>query len=460
MDAPPDLPPDLAASWLAARLTDPGMRGIARGVCDLIRRGEVAVGTRLPPVRELALALGVSPATVSAAWTELRRLNLVAGRGRNGLRVSGRRAGPHPLRFTSTGRFLDGVLDLTLAVPDPALLPPLAPALARAGAAEGLNQYERIAILPHLEQVLRRDWPCPAQAFLAVDGGYDGVRVALRALLLPGSRVAVEVPTALRLLDIVEESGAVVVPVACDAEGPRPDSLAEALVQRVAAFLFQPRTHSVTGLTRSRARLDALADLLLGHDVLVIEDDGLGDLSPVPAQSLGSVLGGQVVHIRSFSKPYGPDLRLAAVSATREAVERMQGVRAFGGGWTSRLLQETAALLLEDPATEPMLVRARQVYARRRLALCTALAARGIGAGLAGEGLCVWLPVREESFALVSFAAHNIAVMPGSKCAPVPIAPHVRIATSLLRAHYEEVAEVAAMVHPGVRPGTLAAGGG
>ena len=44
---------------LAARLTDPGMRGIARGVCDLIRRGEVAVGTRLPPVRELALALGV-----------------------------------------------------------------------------------------------------------------------------------------------------------------------------------------------------------------------------------------------------------------------------------------------------------------------------------------------------------------------------------------------------------------
>lgn len=455
MEAPLPISPD----WLAGRLADHTMRGIARGTCELIRLGEITVGARLPAVRDLARALGVSPATVSAAWADLRRLNLVIGRGRSGMRVAGRRAAPYPVRFTSTGHFLPGVLDLTLAVPDPKLLPPLGRALAGAAGVEGLNHYERVAIVPRLNRAVERDWPYQAQAFLAVDGGYDGVRVALKALLLPGSRVAVEVPTALRLLDILEESGAVAIAVACDREGPLPGSLEAALAQRPAAFLFQPRTHSVTGLTRTRRRLEALADVLRGRDVLVVEDDGLGDLSDAAPQSLGEHIPAQVVHIRSFAKPYGPDLRLAVVSASAEAIVRMQGVRAFGSGWTSRLLQETAALLLEDPATATILTQARRIYSQRRQALCKALAARGFTEGLEGDGLCVWLPVRDESFALVTFASRNMAVMPGAKCAPVPIPPHVRIATSLLTDHYDDVAEVAALVRPTTHPDALTSAG-
>lgn len=456
METPDDA---LTPLWLAEHLPERGPRAIARGVCELIRHGAIAVGARLPPVRELALALGVSPATVSASWSELRRLGLVTGRGRGGLYVTGRNLGPRPQRFTSTGRFRPGVLDLTLAAPDPALLPPLGKALAAAAGAEGLNQYERIAILPHLARAVRRDWPLRAEAFLAVDGGYDAVRIALRALVMPGARIAVETPTALRLLDLLEECGAVPLAVACDEAGPRPDSLAAALAQRPAAFLYQPRTHSITGRAPTPERLAALAEVLRGQDTLVIEDDGLGDLSAVAPQSLGDALEpGRVVHVRSFSKPYGPDLRLAVVSASTEAVERMQGVRAFGSGWTSRLLQQAAATLLEDPATVPALARARATYARRRAALIAALAARGIAPEPGGEGLCVWLAVRDESFALVTFASRNIAVMPGAKCAPGPMAPHIRLATSALTGHYEEIADIAALV--AARPETLAAARG
>src|SRR6185503_2146392 len=97
--------PSLAVDWLAAHLQDRSQRGIAIETSALIRSGAIPVGAQLPPVRELARALGVSPATVSAAWSELRRFNVIAGRGRTGIRVSGNKVAPHPTRFEAIGQF-------------------------------------------------------------------------------------------------------------------------------------------------------------------------------------------------------------------------------------------------------------------------------------------------------------------------------------------------------------------
>jgi DNA-binding transcriptional MocR family regulator len=450
---------DISANWLAGRISDRSIRGITRHACDLIRSGDVPLGAQLPPVRDLAFALGVSPATVSAAWSELRRLNLVEGRGRNGMHVCGRSASPHPSRFRSTGYFIEGALDLTLAVPDPQFLPSFGAALREASQVVGLNQYARVAIVDRLRQAVEPGWPYKAQGFLATDGGYHGVLVTLQALLLPGSRVAVEMPTALRLLDILEHVGAVPVPVACDDKGPTPEGLATALAQQPAAFLFQPRTHSITGHVVPPTRLADLAALLEPTDVAIVEDDGIAELSIAPPQSLGAWLPDRVVHIRSLSKTLGPDLRLAIVSATPDVVAKIQGYRAFGSGWSSRLLQETAALLLEDPATSAAVTRARDAYRHRRERLLSALAERGRLLPNR-DGLCLWVPVRDESFALVTCASHNLAVMPGSKCSTLEMSPHIRVATSLLADRYDEVADVLARLHPTARIDTLAAGSG
>lgn len=444
-DTPPtDAVAPVAVAALADRLADRSKRGIARTVCELIRHGDIPVGAFLPPVRDLAFHLGVSPATVSAAWTELRRLGLVEGRGRSGLRVAAHRGGPHPSRFTSAGYFRAGVVDLTLAVPDPVLLPPLDRALAAAASVADLNQYARVPITERLAKAVGRDWPYDPPALVAVDGGYDGVRLALAAETLPGARIAVETPTAMRLLDIIDAAGLVAVPVDCDGEGPLPGSLARALEAKPAVFLYQPRTHSVTGHTVSPRRLAALAAVLEPHDTFVVEDDGIGALSAVAPQSLGRWFPERVAHVRSYAKSHGPDLRLAVISASRDTVERIQGLRAFGAGWTSRLLQETLAHLLDDPGAAAAVAQARAVYGERRAAFLDRLAATGTPPP-ESDGLCVWLPVRDESYALVTFAAHNIAVSPGSRFAGRPMAPHVRIATSLMRDGAADLAEVAAL---------------
>jgi DNA-binding transcriptional regulator YhcF (GntR family) len=51
---------------------------------QLIRRGELAQGTRLPTVRQLAGDLGLAVNTVARAYKELEADRLVETRGRNG----------------------------------------------------------------------------------------------------------------------------------------------------------------------------------------------------------------------------------------------------------------------------------------------------------------------------------------------------------------------------------------
>ncbi|MCW2813623.1 MAG: GntR family transcriptional regulator, partial [Nocardioides sp.] len=65
-------------------LEDRTPRGIAAALSRAVRSGELAPGDRLPTVRDVAAELGVSPATVSAAWSALRQAGLVVARGRAG----------------------------------------------------------------------------------------------------------------------------------------------------------------------------------------------------------------------------------------------------------------------------------------------------------------------------------------------------------------------------------------
>ncbi|PKA44546.1 PLP-dependent aminotransferase family protein (plasmid) [Rhizobium sullae] len=427
------------ADWFAEKLSDKTIRGIALETSALIRAGALPVGTKLPAIRDLAFALGVSPATISEAWSELRRQKIISGRGRNGTWVSGDRFVAKPERLASSGNYGEGVLNLTAAVPDVRLLPPLAEALAYGASAENLNSYERSRILPELEAAVRRDWPYEPEAFLATNGGYNAVYTLLHALVMPGASVAIENPTAMRLLDILEDLGVRILPVQCDKDGPLPSSLEAATKYRPVAFLFQPRLHSVTGQSVSRARLEALGNILAGSDTLIIEDDGVADISGAPKHSLGGRFPDRVIHILSYSKTLGPDLRLAVLSSSRAIVEQIQSYRSFSAGWTSRILQAAVAWLLRDQMTDEILDRARNIYQQRRDELTNALRERGVEVD-DGAGLCAWVPVSSEPFAMVTLAARGIAVHPGAKFSILP-SNHIRVATGNLSDHSREVAD-------------------
>ncbi len=236
------------------RLSERTMRGIALETSALIRSGHDPGWHADAAGPGHRTALGVSPATVSSAWGELRRHNVISGRGRNGVWVCGDKIAPRPSRFETIGNFGDHVIDLTVAVPDPALLPPLDEALLHGTEVAKLNSYVRVPILETLQKAAEKRWPYKAEAYLATNGGYDAVYVTLQALVMPGSVVAIENPTAMRLLDILDNLGAHIVPVTCDEEGPCPHSLAEALRKKPCGVHLptaNPRDHRPPAIARS-----------------------------------------------------------------------------------------------------------------------------------------------------------------------------------------------------------------
>ncbi|WFR97630.1 PLP-dependent aminotransferase family protein [Rhizobium tumorigenes] len=433
----------LDVAWFAEKITDRTIRGIGMETSALIRSGALPVGTKLPAVRDLAFALGISPATISEAWSELRRQKIISGRGRNGTWVSGDRFVAKPERLASSGNYGVDVLNLTAAVPDVTLLPKLTEAMVYGASAENLNSYERSRILPELEAAVREGWPYEPEAFLATNGGYNAVYTMMNALVMPGAAVAIENPTAMRLLDILEDRGARIVPVECDRHGPLPASLEAAMKYRPVAFVFQPRVHSVTGQSVSTERMGSLAEILRNTDTLIVEDDGIADIADQPRQSLGRLFPQRVIHIFSFSKTHGPDLRLAVLSSSQAIVEQIQSYRSFSAGWTSRILQAAGAWLIRDPATQETLQRAKAIYAQRRGGLVQALQDRNIDAAHGG-GLCAWVPVSSEPFAMVTLAARGIAVYPGNKFSLLP-GNYLRVATATLSDRCIEVADAIAL---------------
>lgn len=443
------------ASWLAGHIGERSARGIASALTDLIRRGDIAEGSRLPTVRGLAAELGVSPATVAEAWSTLRRHRVVSAQRRRGTVVIGPPSVPRPARYERIGEFGSRLaVDLAIASPDPALLPRLEDALAAAASTERLNDYARETITGRLREAVEPTWPFAAESWLVVGGGYEGVQLVCQTLALPGDRIAVENPTGARLLDIFEALGAEVVPVACDRDGPIPSSLAQALRTSPAAFVYQPRGQTPCGHALTRARAAELAALLAPAGTLAVEDDGIGEVSAAPAVSLGEHLPGRTVLVRSYSKSHGPDLRVAVIGGAGETIEKVRVLRSYGIGWTSRILQDALAWLLADPGARQAVTDAREAYVRRREALAGALAERGVPTGNR-DGLMLWVPVTEESSALVTLAAHGVAAVPGSRYQVGAAEPHLRIATSRLPEDPDRITELAELIALAAAPPSL-----
>ena len=433
-----------ALSAIEDRLETPGARGLAHAVSRAVREGALEPGAKLPPIRAVARQLGLSPTTVSAGWGLLSRSGTIHTDGRRGTTVAGLQE-PAPGRYRrALERQLDFALDLSAGTPDPALLPNLGAALSELTTAGIPGSYLDDPVLPELRDVLTAQWPYPPGELMIVDGAMDGLDLVSRSLLRFGDRVIVEHPGFPPLLDLLESIGVEVVGVPVDDAGLCPGPLAAALPSTTAAVFLQPRAQNPTGASMTGQRARDLAPLLARAGMPVVEDDSAGAVAASAPISLGQWIPEQVIHIRSFSKSHGPDLRLAALGGSGELLRKVSHRRQLGQGWSSRLLQRVLVSLLTDPAAVADVERARDEYTRRHGALVAALNARDVEV-TDGDGLNVWMPVHDESAAIVRLASQGIGVTPGT---PFDVLPggggHVRVTVGLVADGYEELADVLA----------------
>ncbi len=443
----------MAGMDVARHIQDRTPRGIAAAISRLVRSGELRPGDRLPTVRALAVDLQVSPATVSGAWQALAAVGLVESRGRAGTVVLPEPAAWLPPRYREMQTGAESrreVLDLSTGTPDPTLLPPLGPALARVAAhspAATTESYLGSPLIEPLERLLRASWPFHAPRLTVVDGAVDAISRTLEQLTGFGGRVVVEDPGFPPVLDLCDQLGLERIPVPVDRYGMVPAGLARALRSDPQAVLLQPRAHNPTGASLTAARARELAAVLRSHratggDPHVIEDDHCGQIASSPDVSLGQHLPDRVVHIRSYSKSHGPDLRIAAVGGPAAVLDRLIARRMLGPGWTSRLLQRLLVDLLTDGDALDAVAQARRTYYARQRALVTALARHGLTLEPA-DGINLWLPVADESAALVRLAAAGVRVAPGRPFRSAGAVDHVRVSLGALSGGPAEVERVA-----------------
>src|SRR5262245_30145460 len=100
---------------------------IAASIETALQSGKLASGDRLPAIRDLAKTLRVSPVTVASAYRLLRGRGLARGSGRRGTEVRSHTFAAPPT--IGSHRSSGALIDLATGNPDPALLPPLGPAL-------------------------------------------------------------------------------------------------------------------------------------------------------------------------------------------------------------------------------------------------------------------------------------------------------------------------------------------
>lgn len=417
---------------MAARIDQPTGPGIASAVGRLVSSGELPPDDRLPTVRALARALGVSPTTVSDAWRRLGSAGLIETGGARGTRVASR-PGAATVRFARLHQNAERVLDLSTGTPDPLLLPDVATALARTRVTAATASYFDDPVLPELDRLLRADWPFAPERVTVTDGALDALARLFDAKVRLGDRVAIETPTFAPILDMLEACGAQLLAVRCDEQGPIMGDLAAALSLDPVAFVLQPRAHNPCGHSLTPERAAQLASLLAPTTVLVIEDDSAGYVSNDPAVSLGQHLPEHTVLIRSFSKSHGPDLRLAAAAGAASPIESIAASRQLGPGWSSRLLQSVLVAMLTADDHSRVLAFARDQYGLRRAALREELERRGITVG-GGDGVNVWVPVADERAAVLSLAGAGISVAPGSPFdVMASTSDHIRVTIAPLR---------------------------
>lgn len=420
--------------WERYKLTGAGASEIASSVEAAVTAGLLSPGAALPPVRDLAERLGVNPNTVAAAYRTLRDRGTVETRGRAGTRVRERPSrSERQLLYTVP----EGVRDLTLGEPDPALLPQLAPPTRidvahyqyGASTASGLEEQLRLRLARHFEvpraegfhgAAERPDEASIAAAELIaraklvpVYGALDGIDRLLATHTRPGDKVAIEDPAWGNLLDLLASRGLTALPMRVDDEGPDPADLRAALAAGARSVIVTTRAQNPYGAVVSPRRAAMLrAELGAYPDALTIDDDHGADLTPgVPHVLSGATR--QWAYLYSASKGYGPDLRIAVLVGDDDSTDRVAGHLRHTARRVSGVMQELWATALADEKHDDVLAKATQTYAANRRELIGELAQRGVEAH--GEtGLNVWIPVPDETAAATGLLARGWAVAPGS----------------------------------------------
>ncbi|PXX45212.1 PLP-dependent aminotransferase family protein [Undibacterium pigrum] len=387
---------------------------IADALQAAVVAGSLKPGERLPTQRQLAAQLAVDLTTVTRAYDEARRRNLLEGRGARGTYVAAPKVA------------LNAILDLSMNTPPPPdgvdfddmLKQGLSQVLMSADNEQlmtyhlaGGGESDRKAGAKWLEPMFGH---VDTQQLVVCPGAQAAIAALILALTEPGDVILAEAMTYPGLLAAATQFGRRIIAVETDQHGMLPEMLEQACRQHKPGLVYlNPTLQNPTAITMPEQRRKELASIAQRCNVRIIEDDPYWLLADAPPPPIARFAPEQVYYISTLSKCLTPGLRVAFV-LIRDPQERerfLVALRSFalmGAPLTAALATQW---ILDGSAKGLMEVVRKEARLRHSMA-------RDILAGKyngSGDGLHVWLalPAYWDSAQFVRAAeSEGVTVMP------------------------------------------------
>ena len=379
----------------------PKFRQIADAIGEGVADGRLPRGTRLPPQRDLAHALGVSLNTVSRAYADATERGFVQGEVGRGTYV--RDGGPLP---TETGaaslggltRPAAGPIDFSLNLPAPG---PAAAALARSLAV--LSGSNALAAFLDYQTEGERDRHAEAavkwlgklglearrEDIVLTTGAQHGILAALLASMRPGGVLLTEALTYAPVKAMARHLGLKVVPVAGD--GALDPKALDATCRRVAGKVLYclPTLHTPTTATMDAECRSVVAAIARKHGLTLIEDDVFGLLPPDRPAPLARFAPERTIYVTSVSKSLAPGLRVGFVQAPPSHARAVRTAVNLSCWMPPPLMAEIASRWIEDGTADTLNAFQREEAAVRQAMAKELLPARYLRAD--AHGFHIWL---------------------------------------------------------------------
>lgn len=264
----------------------------------------------------------------------------------------------------------------------------------------------------------------PRDEVLVTIGGSEAIDLALRATIEPGDEVIYCEPGYVSYLPCIELSGGVPVPIALKEENQfrlTAQELEEAITDKTKILIIN-FPNNPTGAILEQVNLEALSEVIIKHDLMVITDEIYEELTYTGKEhvSIAAQEGMQerTIYINGFSKAYAmTGWRLGYCCGPKAIMEQMVKIHQFTIMAAPTISQYAGveALRNGDMAIQDM----RESYNQRRRFLMKELRRIGLDCFEPLGAFYVFPNIKEfnmtsEQFATELLLEERLAVIPGS----------------------------------------------
>lgn len=452
---------ELVSIHLSKEEKDPLYVQLYQQMRELISSGQLSHGYLLPPVRQLARALGINVGTVMSAYKLLEKNGYLFSRTGSGSYVAelpGADDEEKPVKNEQevdaieflAPQFDDSYINLASIALNPDLISVetfkqvLIEVLDR-DQGYAFSYQESQGFYPLRESISlnlqAHGVEAAPQNMQIISGAQQGIDIVAKAMLNYGDYVFMENPTYPGAIAAFRSRGAKIIAIPIEEDGIAIDVLEAKLKKfRPKLIYVMPNIQNPTGYSYSISKRNRLMGLARYYHTIILEDDYISELSyaketMAPLKAIDR--DDRVIYLKSFSKIFMPGLRLAFFMVPHNLAGKLLAVKHHSDISTSGLTQRAFDLYLRKGIWQEHIGSIKKLYQEKFKLAAEAMEKyipEKVHFAKPKGGLSVWLTLPEGMSAcrIVAAVRHREVLITEGR----PFFPHQSAADRYIRVSF------------------------